>query len=209
MAKQTPKVKSQSMGTQTDTAHVSEIFEFSCCRGEQANDVATFVSMPKTQVTSCQTEHNEFRDNSTETFDLENERKTFDFQTDEELKSFCGISLGFLCLISDMIGSLVKDGRKVSKRDKLLLFFMKLKFNLPFLCLAILFDIDRRTVSDIFTNVLDSMYEVVKKWIWWIPKESVKATMPKSFKESYPDCRVIIDASEVRCECPSSVKAQE
>ena len=206
--KQMPKVNMRSVGTQTDEAHISESFEFSCEKGDQTNDVITFVSLPKAKVTSSQTEHNEFRDKSTETLELEEVKQTFNIQTDAELKSLCGISLAYLSLISEMIGSLINDGRKISKMDKLLLFFMKLKFNLPFLCLGILFGIDRRTASDIFTNVLDSMHNVVKKWIWWIPKESVKATMPTCFKQSYPNCRVIIDASEVRCECPSSVKAQ-
>ncbi len=52
------------------------------------------------------------------------------------------------------------------------------------------------------------MYDVTKKWIYWIPRERVQATMPKVFKETYPNCRVIIDASEVKCEAPSSVRAQ-
>ena len=158
----------------------------------------------------CQTDHNEFRDKSTETQGLleETEPDKFKIKSDEELKSVCGITLAYLSVISTMIGTAVANGRKVSKRDKLILFFIKLKFNLPFLCLGVLFGVERRTASEIFNNVLESMYNVTKKWIWWIPKEMVQATMPKTFQETYPNCRAIIDASEVKCESPSSVRAQ-
>ena len=119
--------------------------------------MSTFVSIPLTSNSQSQTDHNESQDKSTETFDLEEGNgKTLPglAKSDEEIKSVTGVSREFLSLLSAMIGSLVPDGRRLSKRDKLILFFMKLKFNLPFLCLSVLFGIDRRTVSTIFNNVL-------------------------------------------------------
>ncbi len=128
--------------------------------------------------------------------------------SDEECKSTCGISLSFLNFLVDLIGPTLTDGRRLKKLDKMVLFFMKLKLNLSFVCLSVMFSIDRRTVSEIFSSVLDAMFEATRLYVWWIPKERIKATMPKSFQEVFPDCRVIIDASEVRCESPVSVQSQ-
>ena len=107
-----------------------------------------------------------------------------------------------------MIGPTIKSGTVLTKKDKLILFFMKLKLNLTFLCLAVLFKVSRSTVPEVFSEVLDALYDKAKIWIWWIPKERVQATMPKVFRLLYPNCRAIIDESEVKIEAPSSVSSQ-
>ena len=64
-----------------------------------------------------------------------------------------------------------------------------------------------RTVSNIFSSLLPKFYEATKDYLWWYSREEVDETMPEKFKILYPKTRVIIDASEIKIECPSSVDA--
>ena len=43
----------------------------------------------------------------------------------------------------------------------------------------------------------------------WPTREQVDATMIKSFKDSYPKTRVIIDCTELYCEAPTLLELKE
>lgn len=43
---------------------------------------------------------------------------------------------------------------------------------------------------------------------WWPAWDVVDSTMPEEFKQKYPKTRVIIDATEIRCEASSSLVLQ-
>jgi hypothetical protein len=60
------------------------------------------------------------------------------FIKEDDIKTVCGVSKSFFNVLSDMLGSSLNDGKLISKTDKLFLFFMKLKFNLPFQVLVFL-----------------------------------------------------------------------
>ena len=200
--------ENKSVETQANFRFKSKGFEFEC--SEEENNKSTFVCSQYSKESSTQSEHQLFSTKETQT-EKEEEPGKFNeknIRNSEDLKSVCGVSESFFLVLSDMLGLSVKDGRLMSKTEKLILFLMKLKHNLSFQFMSVLFQISRQTVSDIFNQVLDAIYETVKKWIWWLPKKHVQATMPNSFKESYPNCRAIIDASEVKCEAPSSVESQ-
>lgn len=46
------------------------------------------------------------------------------------------------------------------------------------------------------------------KLLIWPPRERILSRMPKSFLTDFPDCRCIIDASEIECEKPTDVQSQ-
>ncbi len=71
-----------------------------------------------------------------------------------------------------------------------------------------MFGLNRHTVSRIFLEVLDKLYHEVKDLLFWFPKSTTMSRMPASFKEKYPNCRVIIDATEVKCEKPNTLTQQ-
>ena len=91
--------------------------------------------------------------------------------------------------------------------DQLLIYFFKLKSNQSFVSIGLIFDVNQKTVSEIFKYILEAHHNKIKGYMWWLTKEEVTRTMPESFKLHYPDTRVIIDASEIKIQCPKNVRA--
>ena len=128
-------------------------------------------------------------------------------QTEDDYKAICGVSSMFFQQLVLVLQEVVET-RAGTIEDKIMLFLVKLRHNLSFVFLAKLFDIHRTTASDFFNCVLDSLYVEATKWTFWLPREKVQATMPKAFKDLHPNARGIMDASEVKCEIPSDIVAQ-
>jgi hypothetical protein len=129
-------------------------------------------------------------------------------RTEEEWSSWTGISSRLFNVIHEFLSNKIGSSSAISSKNKLLIFLVKLKTNLTFSAISSLFSINRNTVSKIFKFVLNVAYEKFVKMLIWPSKEIIRSRMPTSFKDDFPDCRVIIDASEIHCEKPSSVKSQ-
>ncbi len=71
--------------------------------------------------------------------------------------------------------------------------------------LAHLFGVSQSTVSRVFISWINYMFLKFGQINIWPTKEVVLKTMPESFKESYPNTRIIIDCTEIRVEMPSSL----
>ena len=98
-----------------------------------------------------------------------------------------------------------RKNSKLEKRNRLLLFLIKMKHGLSYSALGVLFGIHRTNASLVFRNVLYELSNHLKDAIFWPSKEAIQETMPLAFKIHYPSTRVIIDCSEVRCEMPSRI----
>lgn len=85
---------------------------------------------------------------------------------------------------------------------------MKLKHGLTFAALGALFGVHRTTASRTFYTILNTLYAKTHGWLMWFPRDVIQETMPPSFREVYPACRVIIDCTEVPIEKPSEVRDQ-
>ncbi|XP_069688224.1 uncharacterized protein [Periplaneta americana] len=105
----------------------------------------------------------------------------------------------FLNLLSD------STQRKISKENKLLIFLMKMKLALPFAALAVIFNVHRSTISRIFQSVLPTLAQATKNFVFWPSKDTVNATLPTVFKDNYPNCRAIIDCTEIKTEQPPEI----
>ena len=85
---------------------------------------------------------------------------------------------------------------------------IKLRLGLTNLDLAITLNISEATVSNIFTswiNLLDVRLGSLKIW----PNRNIiLENMPTKFKEDYHTILIIIDATELRIQCPSSLLLQ-
>jgi hypothetical protein len=90
----------------------------------------------------------------------------------------------------------------------MLIFLVKIKTNLSFTAMAALFCLTRQTVSQTFQKVLEKLYIAAKDLLYWFPKSTILSRMPASFKNKYPNCRVIIDATEVKTEKPKTQEQQ-
>lgn len=127
--------------------------------------------------------------------------------TDEAMQDLCGVTLTVFSLFL----SLMPDARRVdeiSRKNKMMLFLMKLKTGLSYAALGVLFSIHRTTASRCFLSVLNLVCAKTLDWIKWHHRDDIHETMPACFKSEYPLCRAVIDCTEIRSERPSGVEQQ-
>lgn len=127
-------------------------------------------------------------------------------RTDEEFKAWTGVTKSFFNVLLRLVEAPTLNPKTCEQH--LLIFLIKLKTNLSFSATAAQFLVSRQTVSKIFTDVLDRLYSAAKDLIFWLPKNIVQARMPPTFQQSFPNCRVIIDATEIKCEKPPTLTQQ-
>ena len=113
---------------------------------------------------------------------------------------------------ADASGRNVAHGRgrksQLSLEDQLLLTLMRLRLGRLEEELAYLFQVDCATVSRMFVKWINYLYlrlGLIPIWPEW---DDVEKTMPDVFKTSYPSTFLIIDATELRCQRPSSLSLQ-
>ena len=167
---------------------------------ESASEVSTQVnfSLPRpTKETRCAQTEDLIPDGP---FSVQNLRN------DDEFKAWTGITKSFFTVLVQLVFSQSQDLKTSEKQ--LLIFLSKLKTNLSFSALASLFLLSRQTVSKIFSEVLDLFYSAAKDLLLWLPKSVIQARMPQTFQQSYPNCRVVIDATEIKCEKPPTLIQQ-
>ncbi|XP_064462707.1 uncharacterized protein LOC135373434 [Ornithodoros turicata] len=98
--------------------------------------------------------------------------------------------------------------RKLSPENELFLVLVRLRLGLLEADLAHRFSITQSTVSRICTSWINFLYVKLSALPLWPPREVINATMPPQFAEKYASTRVILDATEIRCEVPSSLSLQ-
>lgn len=70
------------------------------------------------------------------------------------------------------------------------------------------FNVHQSTVSRIFNEWVNLMFHRLMDLPMWPKRHVVDKHMPKEFKEKHSHTRVIIDATEIKCEVPSSFVLQ-
>ena len=71
--------------------------------------------------------------------------------------------------------------------------------------LAFLFGISQPTVSRIFVSWINFMFFRFGNINIWPSREEINKTMPEDFKVKYPNMRVILDCTEIKCQMSSSL----
>ena len=74
--------------------------------------------------------------------------------------------------------------------------------------LAVRFDVSVSCISNIIISWANFLYLRLGSLNIWPSKETICHTMPLSFKDQFPNTRVIIDATEIKVEIPSSLVLQ-
>lgn len=112
-----------------------------------------------------------------------------DMLSDEDsLKTFTGLhSFELLDAIVLCLTDLVEDkarGRKndMSLKNRVILTFVKLKQNLSFTSLGILFGIKRQSCSHYFRNMVPKLSTVMETMIPWPDHETIRMNLPVAFK---------------------------
>ncbi|CAN7939899.1 unnamed protein product, partial [Ixodes hexagonus] len=88
--------------------------------------------------------------------------------------------------------------------NQLFLVLVKLRVGLFYKHLGHLFDVSEATVPRVFLTWMSQLYLQLTQLPLWLPRYVVDSLMPAAFKDKYESTRVIIDATEVRCELSSS-----
>ena len=102
----------------------------------------------------------------------------------------------------------ITPSKSIGLDDEFFAVLARLRLNLMLKDLAMRFDVSLGTMSNIFQMWLDVMFIRLKFLIVWPSQEILENNMPLAFQQLYPNCRVIIDCSEIFIEMPSSFEAR-
>ena len=96
----------------------------------------------------------------------------------------------------------------LSPEEELFLCLVRFRLGLLERDLANRFNVSASQVSRIWVTWLDFLYRRLRSMPIWPSQSYVRETSPPSFKESYPNTRVIIDCTELFIETPSQPRSQ-
>ena len=96
----------------------------------------------------------------------------------------------------------------LSPFQQLLVTLIRLRLNLQIQDIAFRFNVHNSTISRVFLRVINILHVKLKPLIRWPDRDSLKKTMPMSFRQHFPSCVVIIDCFEVFLDRPTSLLAR-
>jgi len=151
----------------------------------------------------CQTEKQDFPEEYSHVF-----RILPALNDSAKLYTFTGVAnQKIIDVITQCALSIAPDYGKIllPMKERVCLCLTKLKLNLPFTALSILYNISSRTCSNYFRDTLHLLAEVLKGLIYLPSKEETLANMPKCFKKFWRT-RVVIDCAETPVEKLKNLK---
>ena len=92
--------------------------------------------------------------------------------------------------------------------DQLLLVLMKLKLNLQFNDLAGRFGIAKGLASRMYNSWMPVIAEKLQGLVVWLPRETIRACCPESFRKSYPRTTMIVYRAETFIQSPTNLKTR-
>ena len=126
-----------------------------------------------------------------------------------DCKFYTGLSLA---VFTTLISTLSKFGRQLPYKmdipDQILLVLIRLRIALTFRDIGRRFSISHQLASNIFNSWIDIMAKELSPCITWLPRETIRKSLPSSFQTSYPKTTCIIDCSEIFIQRPFSLKAR-
>lgn len=132
-------------------------------------------------------------------------------KTDKELITMCGIKsfdiLNELAKIMDEIYP-AKRRRSLSTRDSIILTTAKLKLDIPFNALTILFNqVTEVTVRNVFYDTVKKLSTILQSTIKRVSKDEILRNMPKYF-DSFRDTTSVLDCTEINIQQPNCLKCR-
>lgn len=128
------------------------------------------------------------------------------FHNDDELRSWTGIpSFTTLKNIVFCVESLNSAAEQLSKlktstENLVVLVMCKLRTNLYFTQLSVLFGVKANTLIKYFFVFVPILKAVLQNVVFWPSKEELQANIPNCFKEGFSDCVAIMDCTESEIE---------
>ncbi len=198
--------------TEPSTSESDTGFSWSCDHltvSMKKSDASTMASLPQKESRKTGTDYPLVQDSFTQASFSEKTRDSgFDFDgcTDRQFKAFTGVARNVFACILWLLGTSVVADKTVTRYQKLALFLVKLKLNISFGALSAMFSVGEEKASQIFHATLQAMVDIAPNGVVWLSKEQIQARMPASFRGLYPNCRVIIDCSEIAIERPKTLE---
>lgn len=124
---------------------------------------------------------------------------------DQQLLDLGGVSFENFEFLLKRLKDNTTEKCRISAKNRLLIFLVKMKTGLSFSAISVLFSVHRSTISRIFYSTLQVLACATSNIVFWPDKDVVQGTMPKCFYPNFADTRVIIDCTELRIEVPASV----
>ena len=107
-----------------------------------------------------------------------------------------------------LVEDALPEGNKLTKKDIFVMFFLKIRLNLTDEDIGDRYGVHKSTVSRHFHQVLDVMHIKCAHLICWPDRETLRLTMPTSFRKFFKSCCVIVDCTEIFIERPSDLLAR-
>lgn len=132
------------------------------------------------------------------------------FKNNDQKTRFCtGLNnWGTFSILLDYLQPHLMQRAALSPFQQVLMTDMRLRLNLSGQDLAYRFKIHPSTVSQTFSQVLQTMYMKLRPLIIWPERDILLKTMPMDFRKYCPKCVVIIDCFEIFLERPTSLLAR-
>lgn len=130
----------------------------------------------------------------------------FGLPSKEKVSDLTSISPNVYALLLSILPRRIMHANEIKLEDKLLLTLMKIKSNLSFSALAVIFGTSSSTACRTFDMMIDDLYDMTATWLFFPSQEAIRQTLPATFKENYSTCRVIIDCTEMKTQTPPTVE---
>ena len=115
---------------------------------------------------------------------------------DKDCLLYTGIPLLVFNTLVSCLQGFVRQSSTMPAQDEVLLTLMKLRHNFAVADLARRFKRSASQVSKTLTHWVDILAEHTRDLIPWLPRDTIKATMPKVFLPHFSDLTCIIDCTE-------------
>lgn len=171
------------------------------------SDILDAVTKELRELRSGQEEHEKLFQRTSEHLRSLQKEKSCDLlhliRNDDELNAFCGIRTALLDSLTECVKSHEGENKRnaCSVKSRVAMTLCKLRLNLSFICLSVLFRLNARTCSRYVHFTIVSLAAVLRGGIQWPSKEETLSHMPKCFK-SYSNTRIVLDCTEVPIERP-------
>ena len=180
------------------------------CKNVKKKPVLVDSSTQTIDVTAL--DHNYFYNKRTRDASVQHNTTEFSAESisgDMDCKFYTGLSLA---VFTTLISTLSKFGRQLPYKmdipDLILLVIIRLRIALTFRDIGRRFSISHQLPSNIFNSWIDIMAKELSPCITWLPRETIRKSLPSSFQTSYPKTTCIIDCSEIFIQRPFSLKAR-
>lgn len=111
---------------------------------------------------------------------------------------YTGVSKDVFQSLAEAVAIMTTTRSRLPLQDQLLQTLMRLRLGLLNGDLAIRFGISVTAVFTIFHKMLNMLKKIMEYVVFWLPRESIKNSMPTSFVESgYSDTTCILDCTEI------------